>query len=220
MGSGWSRAKRHDGFWRMAKKQNYRSRASFKLLQMDARYRLFRPGGVAVDLGASPGGWSQVAAEKVAPDGTVVAVDLDPVSPIAGVITMRGDLQDEGVLELLEEALGDRLAHVVLSDMSPSLTGSYTIDHARSVSLARTALVVARRLLRPRGALVVKVFQGEEFPALLRLVATDFTFCKAHTPKATRAASSETYIVAKGFRRVAGASGVGLLPTHLDNEEE
>ena len=220
MGSGWSRAKRHDGFWRMAKKQNYRSRASFKLLQMDARYRLFRPGGVVVDLGASPGGWSQVAAEKVAPDGTVVAIDLDPVSPIAGVITMRGDLQDEGVLDLVEESLGGRLAHVVLSDMSPSLSGSYSIDHARSVSLARTALVVARRLLRPRGALVVKVFQGEEFPALLRLIRSGFTFCKAHTPKATRSASSETYIVAKGFRRIPGASGVGLLPTHLDSEEE
>ncbi len=204
MGKAWLRDRRRDGYYRMAKRLNYRSRASFKIFQIDDRYRIFRPGGLVVDLGASPGGWSQAAAERVAPNGLVVAVDTATMAPLERVTVLRGDVRSEETRRDILGALAGRHPNVVLSDMSPNLAGNASLDQSRSAELAQSALDVARSLLRSRGHLVVKIFQGEDFPEFLRQVRADFRFTKAHSPKASRSASSEIYIVAKGYRGPPG----------------
>lgn len=195
----WVQDRRSDYYYRKAKKMSYRSRAAFKLMQMDARLCIFREGDRVVDLGAAPGGWLQVALESVGPKGTVVGVDLQTIPPIEGVETLRGDLREEETVNRLLNLL-DGKADVVLSDMSPNISGSYSMDHARSVGLVEVALDVARKILKPGGIFVAKVFQGDLLDQLRKEVAASFREVKLHSPKASRASSSEIYFVARGFQ--------------------
>ena len=198
MGKAWVKKRKRDVFYREAKAQGYRSRAAFKLIQIDARFDLIYEGDVVVDLGAAPGGWSQVARELVGEAGRVVAVDRVGMRPIAGVEVWRGDLEDPAFLDALAAKVGT--ADAVISDMSPRLSGHWSLDHARSVELGRRALEVALRVLRPHGLFVCTVFQGDAFESFRREVRPHFESVKAHTPEASTKESRELYVVGTGFR--------------------
>ncbi len=190
-----------DPYVRRAKALGYRSRAAFKLIEIDARDRLFAAGQIIVDLGAAPGGWSQVAAEKTGARGQVVAIDVLDMAPLPGVTFLRGDFTADPVLRELERVLGGRPVDLVLSDLSPNLSGVAATDQARSIALAGRAAEFAAAHLDPGGALLVKTFQGVGFPALLRQVRTGFERVVARKPEASRSRSSEMYLLARGPRR-------------------
>jgi 23S rRNA (uridine2552-2'-O)-methyltransferase len=181
---------------RKAKEQGYRSRAAFKLLQIEEKESLFRPGAVVVDLGAAPGGWSQVAAKAVGPRGRVIAVDILELAPISGVTILRRDFRDEAVLAALDGARAD----VILSDLSPNLCGIPGIDQARSAELVLAAIEFCRKALKPKGALVVKAFHGEAFDDVRARLKQCFASNKAVKPAASRGESAETYVVARTLR--------------------
>ncbi len=186
-----------DQYYNKAKQEGYRSRAAYKLKQLDAAASLLGPGGTVVDLGAAPGGWLQVAAERVGPEGTVVGVDRQRIDSIEGVETVRGDLTEESTKEQILERVGT--ADVVLSDMAPDMTGEYTVDHARSVHLARQAVEVAVGVLAAGGDVVVKVFEGPDLAGLRSEMEEDFEYVRSIHPDASRDASSEVYLVGKSF---------------------
>jgi 23S rRNA (uridine2552-2'-O)-methyltransferase len=206
----WVRERKQDAYYRLAKRTGYRSRAAFKLQQIASRYGVLRRGCVVVDLGCAPGGWSQVAREAVGEEGLVVGIDLARAAPLPGVRFLRADMALPETLEAVRAEIRGASsvsrgaargkADVVLSDMSPNISGVYSVDQAKSVVLAGKALGAARALLRPGGHFVVKVFEGEDFHWLLTQVRTSFAYVKVYAPPATRKQSSEVYIVAKGYR--------------------
>ena len=195
--------KRHvsDPYVQKAKAQGYRSRAAFKLEQIDAKDRLFRPGSRVVDLGAAPGGWSQLAAARVGPKGVVVAVDLLETAPMSGVTVLRGDFRDPAVRGAIREGLGNSLADVVLSDMLPNVSGIPSVDQANAAALTELAIEFCRAGLKPDGVFVVKVFQGEAFQALLAAMKETFRTVTTRKPEASRDESRETYLLGKGLRQ-------------------
>lgn len=186
-----------DPYVQRARALGYRSRAAFKLLEIDARDPLFAPGQVVVDLGAAPGGWSQVAAEKTGAGGRIVAVDLLDLAPISGVTFVKGDFTEERALREIERALGGRPVDLVLSDLSPNLSGVAATDQARSTELAELAVEFGAAHLKPGGALLVKAFQGAGFPALLKRVRASFERVVSRKPEASRSRSREMYLVAR-----------------------
>ena len=186
---------RQDYYYWQAKKKGYRSRAAFKLLQMNRTFKLIKEGDVVLDLGASPGGWSQVAVELGA---RVVAVDIAPMSPIEGVTFIRGDITEPETLEKIREVY--ERYDVVISDASPKITGKWTIDHLRSIDLAKASFEIAKAVLRQGGNFVVKVFQGEEIQNFFNELKPYFRFKKFHSPKDSRKRSAEIYFVGKGFK--------------------
>ena len=186
---------RRDEYYNKAKQQGYRSRSAYKLQQLDETADLFTDRSTIIDLGAAPGGWLQVAAER-APEGRVVGVDRQRIEAIDGVETRRGDLTDEDVRAELKADIGE--ADVVLSDMAPNMSGEYDLDHARSVYLARQALDVAREVLTPGGDLVVKVFDGRDLDGLEADIEGEFEYVRTVRPDASRDESSELYLVGKG----------------------
>lgn len=191
-----------DPYVRRAKESGLRSRAAFKLEELDAADRLLSPGAVVVDLGAAPGGWSQYAARRLAGQGRVIALDLLPMDAIAGVEFMQGDFREQAVLDRLLGELGERRVDLVLSDMAPNISGVDVVDQARAADLEALALDFACQVLAPQGALVMKVFQGAGFEAVLAEARRSFQAVRMRKPKASRARSSETYLVARGRRPV------------------
>lgn len=186
-----------DPYVHRAQQLGYRSRAAFKLREIDAQDRLLARGQVVVDLGAAPGGWSQVAAEKVGPTGCVIAVDVLEMAPVAGVMVIRGDFTTAETLAALEAALAGRPVDVVLSDMSPNLSGIASTDQARSLALCELAVAFALERLKPGGALLMKGFQGAGFPELLARMRREFAAVAARKPDASRRRSSEMYLRAR-----------------------
>jgi 23S rRNA (uridine2552-2'-O)-methyltransferase len=199
MAKRWVRERKKDGYYRKAKAEGYRSRAAFKLIQMNEKFSIIREGDVVVDLGAAPGGWSQVALELTGQDGLVLAVDRKRMMPIEGVRLVRGDLTDSETVELVRKEIGGE-ADVVISDMAPRLSGNKHVDHGKSMFLAEAALKFSTRTLRGRGNFVAKAFQGDMFPEYMGRVSSLFEFSKSHSPKASTSSSRETFIVAKGFK--------------------
>ena len=201
MGRRFVAERRRDPFYRAAQRQGLRSRAAFKLEHLDRRYHLLAPGRRVLDLGAAPGGWAVVAATAVGPSGSVVGVDLRPLEPIEGVRVVRGRVGDP--------ALGARLGRepfdVVLSDLSPRISGAYATDHARSVGLVRDAFRLAAEVLVRGGTLVAKVFDGDLLPGLEAELAEAFDRVQRTKPPASRETSSELYLIARGFRGVRRA---------------
>lgn len=195
----WLERQLNDPYVRAAQRQGLRSRAAFKLVELDDRHGLLRPGGRVLDLGAAPGGWTQVAVERTAPGGRVVAVDLLPMDPIAGATILQGDFHDEQVAAAALAALGGT-ADLVLSDMAPNTTGHGTTDHLRVMALAELALDTALAALAPRGGFVAKVFQGGAERAFLESLRRSFRAVRHAKPPASRKDSSELYVVATGFR--------------------
>ncbi|MDR2698203.1 MAG: RlmE family RNA methyltransferase [Candidatus Methanoplasma sp.] len=194
----WVQERKHEHYYKLAKKLHYRSRASFKLMQIDERFNIFREGDSVVDLGASPGGWLQVAKERVGDGGRVVGVDLRYIRPLDGVVTIIGDITEDGTMRELLETVGGK-ADIVLSDMAPNIGGSYSTDHARSVDLCMYAVAVCDRILKKGGRMVVKVFMGDMTDSLLKELEQRFVSVKVHSPAASRDTSSEVYVICKGF---------------------
>jgi 23S rRNA (uridine2552-2'-O)-methyltransferase len=192
----WLRRHVTDHYVRKAREQGYRSRAAYKLLELDQREKLFRAGAVVVDLGAAPGSWSQVAAAKIGPGGKVIAVDLLDIAPISGVTVLKGDFRGAGLLE----ALGGARADLVLSDVLPNLSGIPNVDQARAAELSYAALDFCKKTLKPEGAFVLKAFQGEAFEEVLQRLKHDFGTVKVVKPAASRGESRETYVVARRIR--------------------
>jgi len=186
-------------YYRKAKKENYRSRASFKLKQLDHRYDLIGEGNTIVDLGASPGGWSQVAAELAGPGAKVIALDIARFSPMEGVTFIRGDIREDAVVARVMEMVPDG-ADVVISDMSPNISGNYPYDHARSIELCEHALGFAARVLKDGGNFVVKMFYGDMSKGYVSSVEKLFQEVYVNHPKASRSTSSEMYVIGIGFR--------------------
>jgi len=190
-----------DDVWvRKSREDGYRSRASYKLIDLDKKDRIFRPGQVVVDLGAAPGGWSQVAAERVGDQGTVIASDVLDMSTIAGVDFVQGDFTEQSVLDELLGLLGDRRADVVISDMAPNMSGMAAVDMPTAMGLVELALDMAQQVLKPDGMFVAKVFQGEGFETLLSEMRKSFVTVVSRKPDASRARSREVYQVCKGFK--------------------
>ncbi len=199
----WSQQRRQDPFYRAAQREGLRSRAAFKLLELNERYHFLRPGDRVLDLGASPGGWSLIALDAVGPRGEVVSVDVRAFEPLEGGRFVRGRVGDPA----LRARLGDVLFHVVLSDMSPTISGAYSTDHARSVELVRQAFLLAREVLRKDGTFVAKVFQGDLLEELRQELAPEFRQLVVTKPKASRESSSEMYFLGRGLK-----SGSDLAP--------
>ena len=189
-----------DPYVHRAKAEGYRSRAAFKLIEIDAKDRLLAHGQMVVDLGAAPGSWAQVALAKVGVRGRVVGLDLLEVEPLPGATFLRGDFLEEAVETELAALLGGRPVDLVLSDMAPNMSGIASSDQARSVALAELAFEFARKHLKPEGALLVKTFQGAGFPELLASMRRAFRSVATRKPKASRDRSSEIYLVARGLR--------------------
>jgi 23S rRNA (uridine2552-2'-O)-methyltransferase len=204
--------RRRDPYYRAAQSEGLRSRAAFKLDYLDRRYRLLAPGRSVLDLGAAPGGWSVVASERVGRRGRVVAVDPRPIEPIEGVRVVRGRVGDPD----LRSRLGPEPFDLVLSDLSPRISGAYATDHARSVDLVGQALALAEEVLRPGGAFVAKVFDGDLVAGLEQRISRAFARVHRTKPPASRGASSELYLVGVGFRPGAGVAGRPAPPRGSD----
>jgi 23S rRNA (uridine2552-2'-O)-methyltransferase len=192
----WLRRHVTDPYVRKAREQGYRSRAAYKLLEFDERDRIFRPGAVVVDLGAAPGSWSQVAAQKVGHGGKVIAVDLLDIAPISGVTVLKGDFRDVRLIEALE----GRRADVVLSDVLPNLSGIRNVDQARAAELSLAAIDFCKKALQQRGVFVLKAFHGEAFDEVLQRMKQVFGKVDVRKPGASRGESRETYVVARGMQ--------------------
>ena len=197
MSKQWLREHRKEAYYKKAKREGYRSRAAFKLFQINKKFRLMKEGQRVIDLGAAPGGWSQVALELVGSGGKVIGVDIDSITPMTGVDFIKGDMTAEETLDRIKEKM--EVADVIISDLSPNISGHYSVDQAKSVYLAGMALKTAERLLRPGGKFVVKIFEGEDFPEFLQNLRKKFEFVKVYSPPATRQQSSEVYVVCKRY---------------------
>src|SRR3990170_2330208 len=200
VGKAWVKARRRDPYYRAAKEQGLRSRAVWKLVQIQQRFGLIHEGDTIVDLGAAPGGWSRAAAEMVGPKGRVIAVDRVAMAPIERVTLIRGDFMDPGVIAKILEELRTP-ADVVLCDAAPKLSGNRSLDMARALDLAGAALQFALKALRPGGSFATKVFQGEGYRRFLSEVSRHFEVAKGYVPPATTESSAEIYVV--GLERIA-----------------
>lgn len=200
----WLREHHADRYVQRSHAEGYRSRASFKLLELQDRDRLMKPGDVIVDLGAAPGGWSQVAAELSAERGLVLACDILAMDPIPGVRFVRGDFTEDSVFERVLLELAGRQADLVMSDMAPNMSGIRDVDQPRSMLLAEMALDFACRVLKSGGKFVCKVFHGEDFDAYVKALRAAFERVSTRKPDASRGRSREVYVVATGFRGCPG----------------
>jgi len=187
----WLRRHVSDHYVQKARKEGYRSRAAYKLIEIDEKEKLFRPGQTVLDLGAAPGGWSQVAAHKVTSSGRVIAIDVLEMAPISGVTVLRGDFRQAAPEEKMD---------IVLSDVSPNLSGIPNVDQARLLELALAAIELCAKVLKRDGVFVVKAFHGEAFDELRRRLNAVFKTVKVVKPSASRGESAETYVVARGLR--------------------
>jgi 23S rRNA (uridine2552-2'-O)-methyltransferase len=194
----WMREHINDPFVQQAQKDGYRSRAAYKLLEIDAKDHLLKPGLVVVDLGATPGGWCQVVANKLGENGKIIALDLLPLDPLRGVEFIQGDFRDEEILKKLENSLQGKPVGLVISDMAPNFSGVGAVDQDRCIYLAELAMEFAFEHLNPDGAFLVKVFQGSGFEEYMKLMRTRFTKVVARKPKASRDRSSEVYLLGIG----------------------
>ncbi len=191
-----------DPYVRRARESGWRSRAAFKLEEIDAAEKLIIPGAVIVDLGAAPGGWSQYAARRLGGSGQVFALDILPMDVIAGVTFLQADFREQEAVDALLAELGSRRVDLVMSDMAPNISGVDVVDQARAADLESLALGFSCQVLGPEGALLMKVFQGAGFQEMLAQARRDFRRVRMRKPKASRQRSSETYLVARGPRPV------------------
>ncbi|MCK0769667.1 23S rRNA (uridine(2552)-2'-O)-methyltransferase RlmE [Chromohalobacter canadensis] len=195
----WLKEHFDDRYVQRSWQDGYRSRASYKLLELDAKDALLKPGMTVIDLGAAPGGWSQIAADKVGAKGCVVASDILEVDALAGVTFVQGDFTEMDVLERILAALEGRRVDLVMSDMAPNMSGMAAIDQPQAMYLVELALDLARQTLSPGGRLLAKVFQGEGFDEYLKELRSSFRKVTTRKPEASRARSREVYLLAEGF---------------------
>ncbi|MEF8879205.1 MAG: RlmE family RNA methyltransferase [Candidatus Thermoplasmatota archaeon] len=194
----WYRKKKKEHFYKKAKKEGYRARSAFKLKQIQKKFKVIKKGDYVLDLGAAPGGWSQVALEETGEEGKVIGVDLSYIKPLNDVTFIREDITEEDTLEKIRNE-GVEEVDVIISDMSPDITGNYSMDQARSVYLCLKAVEIADSLLKKDGCFVCKVFEGEDIDQILKEVQDRFSRVNRFHPSASRKSSSEVYIIAKGY---------------------
>jgi len=199
MNKRWMQEHTSDYYVKQAQKEGYSSRAAYKLLEINKKYNLLQPGMLVLDLGAAPGGWSQVVSGKVGPKGQVIAIDRLPMGSIPGVTFIQGDFNSPDVLEQLLTVLQNEQVDLVISDMAPNITGNKSVDQPRSLQLVELAWDCAQRVLKPGGTLLMKVFQGGGVDALIAELRRHFEKLRICKPKASRARSSEIYVLASGF---------------------
>lgn len=190
----------NDTFVKQAQKDGYRSRASYKLLAINEKDKLIRPGMLVIDLGSAPGGWSQVASKLVGTGGKVIASDILPMDSLPDVEFIQGDFTEDSVFEQILQAINDNPVDVVISDMAPNLSGIATADQAASIYLIELALDMAQQVLKPKGSFIAKAFQGEGYEAFVKEVRNHFDTVVIRKPEASRSRSREVYVVGKGFR--------------------
>lgn len=196
----WYSEKKREHYYKEAKRRGYRARSAFKLLQIQKKFRLIKAGDLVLDLGAAPGSWSEVAKGFVEEKGRVIGVDIAPIKPLKDVIFLSGDVTKSETVELIRKQMKEEFADVIISDMSPDITGNYSVDHARSVWLCEHSLKVAKILLKSGGHLVCKLFEGEDAGNFIEKTKQSFHTVKRFSPKASRKSSSEIYIIAKSFK--------------------
>lgn len=200
MSKQWQRMHKHDTYYKQAKSTGYRSRAVYKLLQIDKKFKVFRRGDHVLDLGAAPGGWAQAAINMVGSSGSVVGIDLEQIRPLEGAKFLIGDITDNDVIEVIKNGSELDKFEIIISDAAPNISGNYSIDQANSIYLAEAAVKIVMELLKMNGNFVVKIFEGEDFNEFFNHVKTLFRFCRKYSPQASRARSSEIYVVCKGFK--------------------
>ena len=198
----WLQRQDKDVYVERAAREGFRSRAAYKLDEIQAKERLLTPGTLCVDLGASPGSWSQLAARRVGPKGAVWAIDLLPMEPIPGVEFVQGDFTEAATAAAFLERLGGRQVDLVMSDMAPNISGNRAVDQPRSIALAEHALEFARTVLRPGGSLLIKLFQGAGVDDFVQDLRTSFATVRTLKPRASRAESREIYVLARNYAMV------------------
>ena len=196
---GWLKEHFDDEYVRRSQQDGYRSRAIYKLIEIDKKDRLIKPGMTIIDLGAAPGGWSEYCVKKLSKNGTVVALDILPMEPIEDVTIIQGDFREDAVFEKLMAVMNNERADLVISDMAPNISGMESVDMPRAYHLCELALDLARQVLKPGGGLLVKLFQGEGFEAYNKELKASFSKVVMRKPKASRARSREIYALATGF---------------------
>jgi len=197
----WYQDKKREHYYKLAKREGYRARSSYKLKQIQQRFHVFEEGDVVVDLGAAPGGWSQIAKEYVGAEGVVIGIDLQSIAPLDGIFFIRGDITHHSSLDAINEVLQKREVDVVLSDMAPNISGQYSTDHAKSIFLAEQSLNIVGSILRRNGNYVCKVFMGDLLNGFVESLYTYFTIVKRFSPPASRKTSSEIYIICKYYKK-------------------
>ncbi len=195
----WLQEHFDDEYVKQAQKDGYRSRAVYKLLEIDAKDHLLKPGMTVVDLGAAPGGWAEVAVQRVGATGRVIALDILPMDSLPGVTFIQGDFREEAPYQALLEVLGDTPVDLVMSDMAPNISGMKAVDQPRAMYLAELALDLARKVLKPGGDLLVKAFNGEGIDAYKKELRQDFDKLIVRKPRASRPRSAEIYLLARGY---------------------
>jgi len=193
----WYTEKKKEHYYKEAKRLHYRARSAFKLKQIQNKFKIIHKNDLVIDLGAAPGGWSQVAKEIVGEQGIVIGIDLEKIKPIKGITFLQDDLTEHSTINKIKLTVGERQADTILSDMSPNISGNYSIDQARSIYLCEHSLKLADIFLKPGGNLICKAFVGEDLENFLRKIRHRFKMVKQFSPKASRKTSSETYIIAK-----------------------
>jgi 23S rRNA (uridine2552-2'-O)-methyltransferase len=195
----WLKEHFDDEYVRRSQQDGYRSRAIYKLIEIDEKDRIIRPGMTIIDLGAAPGGWSEYCVKKLGKNGTIVALDILPMDPIEGVVIIEGDFREDAVFEELLSVMNNNRADLVISDMAPNISGMGSVDMPRAYHLCELALDLARQVLHPGGGLLVKLFQGEGFESYSKELKTSFSKVVMRKPKASRPRSREIYALATGF---------------------
>ena len=196
----WLKEHVNDPFVKQAQKDGYRSRASYKLKELNDKDKLIKPGMLVIDLGSAPGGWSQIASELVGEQGKLIASDILPMDPLPDIDFIQGDFTEEAVFDEIMRAIANRPVDVVISDMAPNLSGISAADQAASIYLIELALDMAQQVLKPKGSFIAKAFQGEGYDAFVTLVREQFETVVIRKPDSSRARSREVYVVGKGFR--------------------
>jgi 23S rRNA (uridine2552-2'-O)-methyltransferase len=199
MSTRWYQEKKREHFYKEAKKVGYRARSAFKLKQIQNKFKLLKKGDIVIDLGAAPGGWSQVAKEIVGENGKIIGIDISPIQPINDITFLQGDMTEDASIQEIIELMDNQKADVVLSDMSPDISGNYSMDQARSIYLCEQALKTVEHILKSGGNFVCKVFVGEDLEDFVQKLNKKFNTVKRFSPSASRKSSSEIYIVAKKF---------------------
>ncbi len=198
----WYKEKKREHYYKQAKQTGYRARSAFKLLQINKKFSIIKKDDVVIDLGAAPGGWSQVSKQIVGEKGIVVGIDLSPIKPIEGIVFIIGDMTKEVSITKLKQAIGYKEADVVISDMSHNISGNYSFDQAYSVFLCEQALKTANTILKKNGNFICKIFEGEDLKNILEKIKSRFITVKQFNPPASRKSSSEIYIIAKSFIKI------------------
>jgi 23S rRNA (uridine2552-2'-O)-methyltransferase len=196
----WYTEKKREHFYKEAKRVGYRARSAFKLKQIQKRFHIFSKNDLIIDLGAAPGGWSQVSKEFIGESGRIISIDILPIKPLEGVSVIQGDLTEKETIEEISQQINNKQADVVLSDMSPDITGNYSVDQARSIWLCNKAFEAAELLLKPGGNFVCKIFEGEDTKKFINTLKKRFCMVKKFSPIASRKSSSEIYLIAKSLK--------------------